>query len=1295
MSKGFGILVVVVALLCAPALVAQSGTGNITGRVSDPTGAVIPGAKVVATNVDNGAIKVAVTNSAGVYELQELSLGHYSLEATAPNFKTFVRQGITLQVEDNLGIDLKLEIGSATETISVQSDVSGLRKEDAQTGEVVTNELIENIPNFTNGNTRDPLALINIAGNVQSTSGGRAGLSLGLGGVGNVPDTRINGGRTQAIEYYVDGVPATEGFVHNVVNTTPTTEDIAEFKVVTNGLSAEYGRLSGGAVSIATKAGTNDFHGNIFEYHQDAFLNANSTANTSLTPIASKANFRQNDFGVAMGGPVLLPHFYNGKNKTFWFANYEGLRNSSSGDTEIGQTITDAERTGDLTDIGLSANDPNYPWAQVYDPNLNSYPNQVLDPQTKNLTYERYLAGGDGRHIPQPEINPLIAAYIALAPHPNHQPVAGGTIGNYIVRQPNTITQDTWSVRLDEILSDKSNVYARFTYNTGANYTGAYNPVLGTYFTNSVKGGYGLTIHYNHAFSPTTLLDLHVGGNYNPFDTGNHLPNGFDNSKLGLGSDILALVGNNNIANVHNGPFTEGQGYGGSLVDSGQLFPLFQAATFQNVNSTTYDYAGSLTKILGRHSLKFGYEGRRYFDNPLSSAQDNQSNPGDGFAFDASGVTGPYLDQNNTWGSQGYANGLGQFLLGIDTWSRFTGAVGRSLAQNYYASYVQDDFKVNSRLVLNLGFRWEMQTPISERNNNLSVWDSNAPAPFTVAPGYSFNAALIAAGLDPALVRTPSWVSSGFPNGNLVLVGTPEHPSRLATNYKPWNFAPRLGFAYQINPKTVVRGSFAFLYLPTSGNLTSYGDAPGVSYSTQYNNQNTQSTNAQGLPGLGLQTVSAPFNPSQHFTFQHNTYVADQQTAQTGNGTGGIDINTRMPREYDWGLSVQREFPGGWILELQYNANNSSTLLGVGNPSRFPADLHTGGPNGLNAKIYSTNVQSPLGQQVPCFLGGCTVGPNMNLGILEYAYPYYGPATIEGTNNGKSNYESGTVRVEHRFKSGLYTLFNYTYSKSLDDVGGADSGLGNPGSANGTGGKPFQLVYDQNSVYGLSGFDRAHILGLTYIYDFPLGRGRRWMSDTQGIGGAILQGAVGGWSLSGHSAWYSGTPINISPQGSNVDQTSVYDWVTFISLAHGATIPDLFNKNFKGPRSVRVYPGNPAKPQSVSAFNLSALDNGQGGAINGNSNPGSVTSFTNGNLPTEIGIFRNPGNWTTDISLLKQFPFNKDGGRYFQLRLEGLNIFNHPGYGGYDSSTGDQTFGQVTSVANGPRTIQVGGRVVF
>jgi hypothetical protein len=369
--------------------------------------------------------------------------------------------------------------------------------------------------------------------------------------------------------------------------------------------------------------------------------------------------------------------------------------------------------------------------------------------------------------------------------------------------------------------------------------------------------------------------------------------------------------------------------------------------------------------------------------------------------------------------------------------------------------------------------------------------------------------------------------------------------------------------------------------------------------------------------------------------------------------------------------------------------------LGVGNPSRFPADLHTGGPNGQNAKIYSTAVQSPLGQQVPCFLGGCIVGPTENLGILEYAYPYYGPATIEGTNTGKSNYESGTVRVEHRFKSGLYALFNYTYSKSLDDVGGADSGLGNPGSSNGTGGKPFQLVYDQNSVYGLSGFDRAHIAGLTYIYDFPLGRGRKWMSTPQGIGGELLQGAAGGWSLSGHSAWYSGTPISISPQGSNVDQTSVYDWVTFISLASGATIPDLFNKNFKGPRSVRVYPGNPAKSQSVSAFNLSALDNGQGGAINKNSSPGSVTSFTNGNLPTEIGIFRNPGNWTTNISLLKQFPFSRDGARYFQLRLEGLNIFNHPGYGNYDSSTGDQTFGQVTNVVNQERHIQVGGRIVF
>lgn len=1272
---------------------AQTGLGSITGEVTDPSGAVIPGAKVAAVNIDTGVRKEVVTTGSGSYFIPDLIPGKYNLEATATGFKKLIHQGIALQVEDRLSIKLALSVGTAAQTVQVTADTGGLRTQDAQTGEVITHNLIEEMPDLN----RDPFSLITLAGNVQG-DGSRAGINLGLGSsiYSGASTTRVNGGRTQGVEYLVDGVPVSMGFVHNVANATPAMDDVSEFKVITNGLSAEYGRLSGGAVSLSTMSGTNQLHGQLFEYNQNAFLNANSWQNDAQK--APKGNFRQNDFGVSMGGPVLLPHLYDGRNRTFWYVSYEGVRNSSAGSVSLGQTITDQERTGDLTDIGTgpctmdwatnspTPTCPNYPWAQVYDPYQNSYPNKVLDPQTGNMTYEKYLAGGDGRHIPASEMNPLVQQIIKLMPHPNHAPTPGtGTAGNYLARQSNTTNQNNWSVRLDQNISNASSLYGRFNYSTGNTYVGPYNPVLGTYSGTNINGGFNAVLHYSHTFSPTTLFDVHVGGIYNPWDTGSHLPANFSNAGMGFSSDVLNMIGGNNIVNFKTGPMTEGQTVSG-LVQGGQYNALLQSANYYNVNSTSYDYAGSLTKILGRHSLKFGYEGRRYYDDPLSSAQSNASSPGDGYGFDAAAVATPYVDlaaNDDTWFNQAYADGVGQFLMGIDSWTRVTGATGRALAENYYASYLQDDFKLNSKLTLNLGIRWETESPVTERHNNMTVWDPNAPSLFTIDSGYNWDSALTAAGLNPAQVRTPGWVTNGYPNGNLLMVDTPQHPSRLASNWHPWNFSPRLGAAYSITPRTVISGSFAVMYLPTSGNLTTYGDAPGVAYASSLNNQNTQVCCNVSIPQLGLQTISAPFTSAQYFPFEHSTYVAEAQTTQSGTGTGGMDVNAHMPREYDWGLNVQHQFNHDWLVELSYSANASNTLLGVGNPSRFPADLHTGGPNGTNAKIYTTPVQSPFASQF-CPQGGCAIGPVMNVGYLEYLYPYYGPVNVEGENNGTSHYESGNVRVEHRYKSGLYVLFNYTFSKLLDNIGGPDSGLGNPGQGTGTGGKSFQQVYDINSVYGLSPFDETHVAGLTYIYNLPFGAGRQFMYATDGLKNKLLQGVAGGWNVAGNVSWNSGTPVTISATGTNVDQGPIYDFVTFASLAPGATVKSLFNKNFQGPGSVVVPPGTAPKSQSISAFNASAIANG-----------GQVESFTNGNLPQDIGIFRNPGDWNSNISVMKNFILAPDGTRYLQLRLESNNFLNHPGYGGYDSTLSDNAFGQITGPANGSRAMQISGRFVF
>jgi hypothetical protein len=1315
------LLIILLGMLCLAVIpvFAQNGTGSITGHVTDSQGALVPKAQVTATNVDTGVHVGGTTNSSGIYELLDLIPGTYSVEVAATSFKKVVRPNILVQVEDRVGLDFRLDVGSINETITVTAASPQLRTEDAQLGEVVTEHMIETLPQLQ----RDPLQLLTLSGNVQG-GGARAGWSLGLNGglASGFPDTRVNGGRPGDLEYLVDGVPATGGFAHNVVNDTPTMEDVAEFAVITNGASAEYGRLSGGAVSVTTKSGSNKFHGQLFEYHQDSFLDANTWNNDALCAANPKGNatdcvkpnFRQNDFGFAFGGPVILPHIYNGRNKTFFFVNYEGLRNSTAGNPIIGQTISDQERASftnpvpcpdgnpagcaDLTDIGNCVLGVNGcggggtdPYATIYDPFGPISTTTSPDPDNGAPEYTRlHLAGGDGRHIPINELDPLIQKYVALMPLANNSPIPGtGTGGNFVVQQPNHQHTNVWSVRVDQVINDKQRIFGRFTHNNGLNITAPFYPSLGTSTGNQLRGGFGGELHYDYALSPTLVMELHVGGNYSPFSTGSFLAPSVKYTNFPYGSTVQQFLatssteGTNDLVRISQGPFNEGSAFGCNTCQYSQGFNTDTGA-FEN--TTNFQYAGSLTKILKRHTLKFGYEGRRYYDNFTQDAQSNQSaNISDGYAFDSEGVT-QYIGNNGSevWTPQGYSNGVGQFLFGVDSWIRLTDKLGRSLASNYYASYVQDDFKVNRKLTLNLGVRWEMETPVTERNNNLSVWDPSANPGFYVNPGYSWTGALQAAGLSAAQiaeVQTPAWVNNGFAPGAIRLVATPEHPSRNATMYHPWNFSPRLGFAYAFDPKTVVRGSFAMMYLPTSGNLSTYGDTPGVSYVGTLNNQSTQGppgpNTGQGPGPVGTppRTVENPFDPTQNFPFIRNNLLINQEAADSGSGVGAMDIYAHMPHEFDWSLGIQRQLPHNWLVEADYSANSSNSLLTVGNPSHFPKNLYV--PQ--NAALYNTVVASPTAGQVA---NNSDTGPMQPLGILEYLYPYYGPAVVEGLNYGSANFESGNLRVQRRFADGFQMLFNYTYSKALDDTGGSDTYLGNPGAGAGSGGKPYQQVDSSvSSVYGLSPNDETHRISAFYNYQLPFGQGRKYMSSPSNLAGNLLQAVAGGWEISGQTTVRSGRPIYINVQGQNADQ-SIYIKETFGSLAPGDTLADLFNGKGKGATA----PQNTAIPVgSTPYYNLKALANG-----------GSAQSFTYGDLPPAISTERNPGFWATDISVMKSFPIlSKDGSRYLQLRLEGQNIFNHPGRGDYDASTSDATFGYILNNAVQERHVQISGRFVF
>jgi hypothetical protein len=1314
LRKSLSIILLVLLSLAAPSLFAQEGTGGITGLVTDPQGAVVPGAQVVATNVDTQVRTVTATNSAGVYDLLNLMPGKYSVEVSSTNFKKTLRTNILVQVADHIGLNFKLEIGSFNETMTVTTQAPQLRTEDAQTGEVVTENIIESLPQVANGpgGIRDPLRLLSLAGDVQgdgSRAGWQLGASVSQGIFAGPADTRINGGRAAGVEYLVDGVPVTGGFIHQVATATPTTDDIQEFKVITNGISAEFGRLSGGAVEIATKSGTNAIHGQLFEYHQDAFLNANSWGNDNkcaagVKSACAKSNFRRNDFGFALGGPVRIPYVYNGKNKTFWFANAEWNHESQSGNANVFDTITDLQRNSvpdpfngnaiktptpcpdgtvggcaDLTDIGLypyvdDSTTP-FPYAALGDPFI-APSTSYCGPSVPPGTLCRYPSGGDGRHIPIAELSPAILHYISLMPHETNKVGLVGPIGgNYVFRAPEVNKDQTWSVRGDHAINDKQRIYGRFSHDSHTDVSGAPYPNYGAPSA-ALNGAFAASIHFSDAISSTLVLDLNAGGSYTPATFGTLMPSSFKGTQgWGFASDVTSIMGNA-LLGVGQGPRTEGTS-SGSEYGAGTYKYGILGQSFNQLNSTNFTYSVALTKILNRHTMKFGYEARRYYDNFSRSAGASPTGNGDGFDFVSNG-NGLLFGNDNTWSKQGDANSVGDFLWGVDSWTQATAATNRALASNYYAAYLQDDYKLSKRLTVNLGVRWEMQTPVTERHNNISIWDPLAPAPFTINQGYSWTGALAAAGLTPtqiSQVKVPDWyLNQSFPSGAVEFTGTPEHRARTATDYHPWNFSPRLGFAYQARPNTVVRGSFSILYIPSGGNITNYGDTPGVAFSTYADNSGQQPQN--WTYGQGLQTIEDPWiNPTIELnTFSHNNQRANLQTAQQGNGTGGILISSHPPHEFNWSFGVQQQLPKNWLLEVNYAGNNSNTLYGAYIAGGFPRSLYVP----ANSSLYTnTQVASPTAGQIP---GGGKTGATQPLGLLEFGYPYFGPTVIQGANVGTSHFESVNFRLNRRFTNGLQVGFNYTLSKALDDVGSANESINATQGTQGSNGKAYQQVLPISSVYGLSAGDQTHRINAFYNYELPFGRGRRWMSSRSGVGSNVLDAVAGGWQISGQTNWHSGTPASINVNNTNVDQSIDVFYING-SVPAGGTARSLITPGFSDPHSVVCATGCTS---TTRAFVQGA--------------PQNAASFTIGNLPPVLPFFRNPRAWTTDISILKRFPvLTKDNARYFQLRLDGSNIFNHAGLGSYVGDVNSGSYGQITGPinGNGERHIQIGGQFVF
>lgn len=818
--------------------VAQQQSASLTGIVADTSGAAIPGATVTVSDPTRGIKAVATTNDRGEYVFPELNPGDsYQVAVTKTGFKETIQRNVVLQVAQSAKIDLTIDVGDVTESVTVSSDPPQLDTQTSSLGQVITGQTVENLP--LNG--RSTFRLIALTPGV--TFSPSAYGQFGDVAVNTTWDTNftINGGRAQSNEILIDGVPSSTGFF-NQITTLPTVDDTQEFKVESNNLSSEYGRYAGGAINVTTKGGTNQYHGDAYEFLRNSFFDANDWFNKRAGN--PRAPFRMNQFGGTFGGPLTIPHLYNAKDRTFFFFSYQGTRRTQ-GATFIGTVPTAAERAGDFSALS----------ATIYNP-------YTTNPTTKART------AFPGNIIPPSLLDPVAVKMAAYYPLPNTGP-AGALTNNFLSNEPVRLSQDVYSLRVDQNVSQKYHVSGRYAYSR----TPLTQP---DYFHNvatSGTGAVGTTTFTNQSFSlnniyqvsPTLLINANYGF-ARWFQARQTRSYGFDNSELGFPASLV------NAITIPMFPAVNIAGYTGLANQSYLINGNDSHAVLINVK-----------KIFSRHSLSVGADGRMHRINFF-----NVANSAGSYSFANAQTQGPIA----TTAAGG--NAFASFMLGFGSSGTIPIGSGVALQDFYGAVYVQDDIRLRDNLTINLGVRYDGESAFTDRNNELNYFDPTIASPAA---------------------------NASFPDltGGLVFADTGNTPRTVYTRQHT-NVAPRVGFAYSPDSLTSFRGGFgtSFAPLEIANNAVGFSPSLGFASSTSWN------TSLDG----GLTPNNLLRNPFPQGLVQPTGASLGAGT-QLGQALTVWNHNPPTPYSMQWNLDVQRQFPHSILFDLGYAGSRGVHLTGT------------------------------------------------------------------------------------------------------------------------------------------------------------------------------------------------------------------------------------------------------------------------------------------------------------------------------------------------------------------------------
>jgi carboxypeptidase family protein/TonB-dependent receptor-like protein len=1014
-------VVVLCVLAVAASAAAQDFRGAITGRVSDASGGRLPGVTVTATNVATNVATPTTTNSEGEFSIPFLNPGTYTVTAELSGFKKVVREGVEVRVADKIGLDLTMEVGQMSETVSVTAETPLLDTVSGSTGQVIDQKVISMMP-LSDGN---PFTLARLSPGIAYTGDLKFSRPFDNGGT---TDFTTGGAPHSSNEFTLDGSPNMASGQR--VAFVPPSDAVQQFKVQTSSFDASAGHTGGATVNVTLKSGTNTPKGSAYTYYRSDKLAENDFFLQRAGQPKAQLGYKRP--GGSFGGPIVIPGLYDGHNRSFFFGAFEWLYDRFP--EPITDTVpTDAMRNGDFSAL-LSQG------IVIYDP---------LTAQTVGSRVVRQPFGGN--IIPSNRINPIAQKVFSYYPEPN-QPANASLQDNFVYANPRTDRFDSQSVRLDHEISQKNRLFGRYTRN---NRREARNAQLGTVNGLIPQGNYlfrkndGVTVDDTYTQSSNALWDIRAG--WQRFQEPNIRQHQglFNPATLGFSPAVSALFG--------------GASY----------FPHIDFDTIHDIgdnlsSSTThtiYSFQPTYTRLVGSHSIRAGYDLRLYHE--ISSSLGRQAGE---YTTSRSGA---FTRQQDNSAAQNFQD-VASFLLGYPTGGSIEINGVRDNQTWYQAAFVQDDWKLSSKLTLNLGLRYDYETPTTEaQNRNVRGFDPNAALSITSAAEAAYAA-------KPDVIPAAQWHARGG-------VNFASSSNRGFWNADKNNIQPRAGFAYRLNDKTVVRGGTGIYSIPFVINGT---NQMGYSQSTPFT-----ATQDKGLTFQS--TLSNPY-PAGVLQPAGNTLGPNTFLGQSLSRVFALDMQNSQLLRYQ--LTMQRELPGQWVVEVGYVGSHGYDLRTDIELNSVPAQYLSTSQVRDDATInyLSTLVPNPFVGLLPTGFTASTVARSQ----LLRPYPQFNSVPTTASN-GTSQYDAGQIQFERRFSKGYSILATYTRSHYTERVSQLN---------------PTDTTYEKR----LSRDDVPNRWTTYVLYELPFGNGRHWGGNASGVTNAI----IGGWSVNATGQFQSGRPLD-------------------------------------------------------------------------------------------------------------------------------------------------------------------------